>query len=131
MLARLTLLLPALALGQCGQDETATAYGAAGQVWQAQSIDGVAFAAEATLRFPEPGRIAGQGPCNSFTARLDAPYPWFEIADLVATRAACPELEAEGAFFAALLAMEQIEVSGAVLILRNEAGHEMLFRAAD
>lgn len=128
---RAALFLPLLSLSQCGQDETVAAYGAGGRAWVLHSIDGIDFPASATLDFPEAGRVAGQGPCNGYSATLDVPYPWFEVRDLVATRAACPDLEAEGTFFAALMAMEQSEVSGNILILRNEAEHEMLFNAAD
>lgn len=128
---RFTLILPLMALFQCDRDETVAAYGAADQTWVLQEIDGHPFKASALLRFPEEGRIAGNAPCNSYNGTLSAPYPWFEVRDLNATRAACAGLEAEGFFFAALLAMTQSEVSGDVLILRNEDGHEMVFKAAE
>lgn len=128
---RLALILPLLALFQCDKDESVAAYGAADRTWALQAIDGQPFEASALLRFPEEGRIEGNAPCNSYTGTLNAPYPWFEIADLAATRAACTGLEAEGIYFAALMAMTQSEVSGDVLILRNEDGHEMVFKAAD
>ncbi len=128
---RLTLMLPMLALFQCDRDETVAAYGAADQTWKLQEIDGQAFAASALIRFPEAGRIEGNAPCNSYQGQLDAPYPWFEITDLTATRAACAGLEAEGLYFAALLAMTQSEISGDVMILRNDAGNEMVFKAVE
>jgi heat shock protein HslJ len=83
------------------------------------------------LRFTEDGKIAGNAPCNSYSGTLSAPYPWFEVTELTATRAACAGLEAEGYYFAALIAMTQSEVAGDVLILRNEDGHEMVFKAAE
>ncbi len=128
---RLALILPFVALFQCDKDETVAAYGAADQTWALQEIDGQPFEASALLRFPEEGRIEGNAPCNTYSGKLNAPYPWFEIADLAATRAACAGLEAEGFYFAALMAMTQSEVSGDVLILRNEDGHEMVFKAVE
>lgn len=128
---RFAMILPLMALFQCERDETVAAYGAGDQVWKLHDIDGQTFTADALLQFPEEGRIAGQAPCNSFQGSLNAPYPWFEVQDLSATRAACPELEQEGIFFAALLTMSQSEVSGDVLILRNDDGHEMVFKAAE
>ncbi len=128
---RLVFAFPLLALFQCDKDETVAAYGAADQIWVLQEIDGERFPASALLRFPEEGKIAGNAPCNSYSGALNAPYPWFEITDLTATRAACAGLEAEGFYFAALLAMTQSEVSGDVLILRNDDGHEMVFKAAE
>lgn len=128
---RLTLLLPLMALFQCDRDETVAAYGASDRSWVLQEIDGQPFEASALLQFPEEGKVAGNAPCNSYNGTLNAPYPWFEIKDLAATRAACTALEAEGMYFAALLAMTQSEVSGDVLILRNEDGHEMVFKSAE
>ena len=40
-------------------------------------LDGAPFDATATIRFPEEGRIAGEGPCNLYSAAQGAPYPWF------------------------------------------------------
>ncbi|MGV6805334.1 MAG: META domain-containing protein [Ruegeria sp.] len=128
---RLTLILPAIALSQCDRDETVAAYGAGDRSWILQEIDGKTYEASAMLSFPETGKIAGHAPCNSYNGTLNAPYPWFEVTDLTATRAACAGLEAEGYYFAALMAMTQSEVSGDVLILRNEDGHEMVFTAAE
>ncbi len=128
---RLTLLLPMMALFHCDRDESVAAYGAADRNWVLQEINGQPFEASAILRFPEEGRIAGNAPCNSYNGTLNAPYPWFEVNDLAATRAACAGLEAEGMYFAALMAMTQSEVTGDILILRNEHGHEMVFKAAE
>jgi len=128
---RLILTLPLLALFQCDTDESVAAYGAADQTWALQEIDGQPYEASALLRFPEEGRIEGNAPCNSYSGTLNAPYPWFEIQDLTATRAACAGLEAEGFYFAALMAMTQSEISGDVLILRNEDGHEMVFKTVE
>ncbi|UUV06674.1 META domain-containing protein [Ruegeria sp. YS9] len=130
-MTRLILTLPLMALFQCDKDETVAAYGAADQTWVLQEIDGQPYEASALLRFREEGRIAGNAPCNSYDGTLNAPYPWFEVQNLNATRAACAGLEAEGVYFAALMAMTQSEVSGNVLILRSEDGHEMVFTAAE
>lgn len=128
---RLILTLSLLALFQCDKDETVATYGAADRTWELQQIDGQAYEARALLRFPESGRIEGNAPCNSYSGKMDAPYPWFEVTDIAATRAACAGLEAEGMYFAALLTMTQSEVSGDVLILRNDDGHEMVFKAVE
>ncbi|MEM1004129.1 MAG: META domain-containing protein [Pseudomonadota bacterium] len=128
---RVILTLPLLVMFQCQKDETVAAYGAADQTWALQEIDGRPYEASALLRFPQDGKIEGNAPCNSYSGTLSAPYPWFGIEDLTATRAACAGLEAEGFYFAALLAMTQSEVSGDVLILRNEDGHEMIFKAVE
>lgn len=124
---RLVLLLPLL-LGYC-TDETLTGYGAQGQEFVLQSINDADFPARATITFPEEGRIAGQGPCNSFTASQEVPYPWFKAGPIAATKRACPELDAEALFFTTLSQMTLSEVSGPNLILSTAEGEKMVFRA--
>jgi heat shock protein HslJ len=124
---RLSLLLPLL-LGYC-TDETLTGYGAQGQDFVLISINDQPFPARATIRFPEEGQIAGQGPCNSFSATQDLPYPWFKAGPIAATKRACPELDAEALFFQTLSEMTLSEVSGPNLILSTSEGQTMVFLA--
>lgn len=126
---RLLLFSALLGLSHCARDETVSAYGGAGVVWTLAEIDGMPAAAPATLSFPEPGRIAGQAPCNGYSGRMEAPYPWFEITGLAVTRRACAALAEETRFLDALAAMTLVEVSGDVLILSDETGREMVFRS--
>lgn len=123
---RLIFSIPLLFAGACIGGETVARYGAAGGTWQVSEIDGRAFAARAILSFPEPGRIAGEAPCNRWSGRMEAPYPWFAATDIAATRRACPDLAAETAFFAALSAMTLSEVSGDTLILSTPDGRQMI-----
>lgn len=122
-------LVAAAALTGCQKDETVTGYGGADKVWGLESMDGESFDAQASLSFPEPGKIAGQAPCNSFSATQGAPYPWIEIGPVAATRMACPEMAAEQAFFDALDKMSLVEVAGDTMILSNDAGRQMVFTA--
>lgn len=117
-------------LAACGPDETISGFLDPGETWQLRELDGAPWTERAALSFPGPGRVTGQGPCNSFTAAQSAPYPWIDIGPVAATRRACPELAAEARFFAALGAMAVAEVSGDVLLLTGEEGREMVFQAA-
>ena len=123
--------LCALVVVGCRKDETLGAYGAADHIWVLQELDGVVFAERATLRIPEPGQITGDAPCNTYSGKMSAPYPWFETGPLAITRMACPDLAAETRFFAALETMTLSEVSGDTLILSNETGREMVFKDSD
>ncbi len=127
----LIALLATLAITACRDDETVGAYGGAGQEWYLVEIDGHRFDAKATVTFPEPGKIAGHAPCNSYSGAMTAPYPWFETGPLVVTKMACEYLDSESRFFAALGDMSLSEVSGKAMILSNDKGREMLFAAGD
>ncbi|PIE13700.1 MAG: META domain-containing protein [Rhodobacterales bacterium] len=121
------LMLPLITA--CMGDETVGRYGAAGRVWQLTELDGATFTSRATLTFPEPGKIAGQAPCNLYFGTMAAPYPWFRAEKIGATAMACSELSQETAFLRALEQMTLSEVSGDRLILSNEQGREMVFTA--
>lgn len=120
-------ILTILALTACKKDESISAFVAPDSVWTLTTLDGQVFAARATITFPSPGEIAGQAPCNSYSSSQSAPYPWFEIGPVAATKMACAEGQQERAFFAALSKAAFAEVSGDTLILSDEAGAEMLF----
>ena len=123
--------LTVLSLSACRTDETVTAYGAADIAWRLVEIDGRPFPAQASLLFPEPGRLEGSTACNTFTGIMDAPYPWFDLQDLSVTEMACADLTSESQYLQALQDMTLSEVSGNTLILSNVAGREMLFTAAE
>lgn len=124
------IILVCFALAAC-RDETVAGYGALGATWQLTELDGAPFAAKATLQFDEGGNITGDAPCNRYFGKQSAPYPWFTVEDIGATRRACPALEQESTYLTALSEMTLSEVSGNTLILSNDAGREMVFRAAE
>ena len=125
---RTALLALTLAFLGCG-DETVSGYASPGATYRLVEVSGAPFAARATITFPEEGQVAGEAPCNRWSAAQNVPYPWFELGPVAATRRACPGLEAEGLFFSMLGKMSLAEVQGPVLILSNDVGAEMVFEA--
>lgn len=119
----------ALMLGGCVGNETVAAYGAGDRVWQVEEINGVSFASTATLQFAEQGQIRGTGPCNSYTARMVAPYPWFDVAQITQTRKTCPDLADETRFLEALRDMTLSEVLADTMILSNDAGDSIILKS--
>ncbi len=128
---RLTILLATLFLTACIGDETVAGYGGADRIWVVTELDGTPFTARATLQFSEAGRITGETPCNRYSGVMTTPYPWFGVTQVVSTRMACLNLDAEAKFLEALTAMTLSEVLGDVMILSNDADREMLFKAGD
>jgi len=127
---RLALILAALlSQSACFDDETLRAYGAADKVWRVTELNNAPFNAIATLTFPEAGRIAGQAPCNAYFAEMSVPYPWFEAGPIGASKRACPDLAAEGAFFDALRSATLSEVLGNTMVLSTDAGPLLVFTA--
>ena len=108
-------------------DETISGQVAETETFTLTSINGENEPAPVTLRFPAKGEVAGQAPCNGYTASQRAPLPWFEVGPIAATRRACPDLAFETRYFEALRAMTLIERQGAVLILSNDAGQTLTF----
>ncbi len=125
---RFALILPLL-LAACPKDETISGYADPEKVFTLDLIDDRPFPARATISFPAEGVVRGEAPCNGWAAEQTAPYPWFELSPIRSTRRACDQLVQETEFFAALSEMTLAEVLGDVLILSNDAGREMVFRA--
>lgn len=116
-----------LLITACQRDETLAAYGAEG-TWQLTHMNDQPFAASATITFAEDGQVNGFAPCNSYGAQQTAPYPWFTLGPIRATRRACADLQAEQAYFATLTKMTLSEVSGDVLILSNDNDETLQFK---
>jgi heat shock protein HslJ len=128
------LALAALVLHAACGDETISTVADRDATYVLTAIDGTPFPARATIRFPAADRIAGEGPCNSYTAAQSAPHPWFEPGPIAATRRACADPDdarAETEFFRALSLMRQADLSGLVLRLTDTGRRTiMVFRAA-
>ncbi len=129
----LTLLsLSWLSLASCQADETIRAYGAGEGVWQLAEMNGKPVTVLATLQFTDRHQISGTAPCNSYSARMDVPYPWWGTGPIAATKRACPDLSAEAAFFSALEGAKLSSAKGQQLILSAEDGSPLLvFTPAD
>lgn len=123
------LPIAALVLLPACLDETASGHGAENHVWQLAELDGAAWTDRATLEF-DGEKISGKAPCNSFFTGQDKPYPWIEFGMFASTQMICPDMDAEKSYFSALSDMRLIEVSGDTLVLSNDAGREMVFKAA-
>lgn len=114
------LLTAALALSAC----VATAEN--GRDWVLDTVDGQPPGWRATLSLAEPGRIAGQAPCNRYSGPLERSETQFKVGALVATRMACPDLAGETAFLEMLSRIETVVETKDLLILSG-AGHDMRF----
>ncbi|MEM7641411.1 MAG: META domain-containing protein [Pseudomonadota bacterium] len=117
-----------LPLGFC-PDETISGYADPDATYVLEEIAGDPVQARATIRFPEPGLVRGDGPCNSFNAAQTIDYPWIRIEQIVSTRRACPDLDVEMAFFAALQKATLAEVAGDLVLLSRGSEVLLSFRA--
>lgn len=118
-----------LVLSNCQKDETISGYTDPDVVFTLIDVDDQPFNARATIQFPKMGRVTGNGPCNSYSAAQTAPLPWFKLGPMRTTKATCPDIDKERKFLTRLGEMSQIETLGNTVILRNEDGLEMVFRA--
>lgn len=129
MTQRLIFGLIAISCMACQPDETISGYADPAAVYTLKTVNDAPFDATATITFPEEGVVRGMGPCNSFQASQTAPYPWFELGPIAATKRACPNLPAETSFFEVLTRMTLSEVNGPVLILSNTNDEALVFQS--
>lgn len=115
-----------LLVAACQRDETLTSYGAEG-TWRLTHVNDQTTEIPATISFAADGQVQGKAPCNSYSALQTAPYPWFALTPIAATKRACPDLALEQDFLTALAKMTLSEVSGDILILSNDADERLQF----
>lgn len=101
-----------------------------GMVWRLDEVNDAPATYPATLRLLDDGRVIGAAPCGRFQARQDAPLPWVEITDITPSATRCARAQDQQAFFLVLEAMDFAEISGANLLLSNDSGQSLYFRAA-
>ena len=106
--------------------ETGLAALVQGIEWQIHEIAGqpVPEGAAPTLIQTEPGRLAGRGGCNRFSAVLSQQGPSLTIGPVAATRMACPppRMAVESAFFDALARVTGAAKTAEGLVLMDETG---------
>ncbi len=104
MSRRAALIALALGLAACEELPTGPAAVPAAPsepVWRLYDLDLKPFPARATLRLLPDGRAEGEGPCNRYAATWRSGPDGFRFGPVGGTERACPDLEAEMAFFAA------------------------------
>lgn len=98
-----------------------------GTSWRLTDLGGAPFPARVTATLTEDGRIAGQAPCNRFTAEYRGRWPdlSFEVGGV--TRMTCPDQQAETAFFAELARVSHAALDADGLVLTGPDGALMRF----
>lgn len=123
----IALLIP-LILMACKYDESISGYTDTDATWTLVELDGKAFPARATIKFPAKGKVTGQAPCNSYAATQSVPLPWFKLEQIISTKMACDDLSAEQVYFDALGEMTLAETMANTMILTSDSGREMVFK---
>jgi heat shock protein HslJ len=95
--------------------------GLVGTAWRLEELGGagVLDRVEATLEFPEAGKVAGSGSCNRFFGTVSISGEAIEISPLGSTRMACPEamMNQEGRYLKALQDAERFTRDGSTLLI--------------
>ncbi|MCF3595202.1 META domain-containing protein [Rhodobacteraceae bacterium LMO-12] len=103
-------------------------FDAPGHVWQLIEMNNTPFTARVTLTFPEPGKLAGEAPCNRYFGAMWGDYPWFKAGRIAATRRACPDLSLEHTYLQLLESMTHAEAGSDHLILTDGSNQSLVFR---
>lgn len=118
-------------LSGCQVDPAATLDSVVGPVWAAQTLDGTAFTAAATLHFSQDGKLSGKAPCNRYFGAVKFTGSDVSIGPLASTRMSCEALDDEYRYLLALEDMTEVKLSLGQLILRDPAGRELTFKKQD
>jgi heat shock protein HslJ len=99
----------------------AAPFSLSGSAWLLEDLagSGVIDGAQATLTFPEAGKVAGNGSCNRFFGPAKISGDTLELGSLGSTRMACPEavMNQETKFLNALQAAERFEWKDPYLLI--------------
>lgn len=103
-----------------------------GTEWVLEDLGGhgVIDLAEATLAFPEPGRVTGNGSCNRFTGSVEITGEALEVGPLAASRRVCPPsvMAQEIKYLKALEDGDRIVRDGPYLLIFNtDVEHPLRF----
>lgn len=97
------------------------AFNLTGTEWLLEDLSGAGVMdnAQATLSFPEAGKIAGNGSCNRFFGTAEINGSAIKLGPLGSTRMACPEavMNQETKYMDALQASEHFEWKGPYLLI--------------
>ncbi len=119
---RHVLLAVPLAAAGCAGLSAAPAPVLVGTEWRLESLGGkdLPASSQASLTFPESGRVAGNASCNRFFGTYTQTGQKLSFSQMGSTRMACigPAAEQETRYLAALQKTTGFEVEGGRLILR-------------
>jgi heat shock protein HslJ len=98
-----------------------TAQSLLGTEWLLEDLGGagVLDRVQATLAFPEAGRVAGSSSCNRFTGSIEIGEGTIRFAQLASTRRACAPavMDQEGKYLKALEDAERMAIEGPYLLI--------------
>ncbi len=104
--------------------------GLTGTVWRLADLGGggVLDRVEATLEFPEEGKVVGKGSCNRFFGSVKIEGERISFGPLGSTRMACPEAVSnqESKYLEALQSAERFTIDGSTLLIHSRGKEEPL-----
>ncbi|MFW2356439.1 META domain-containing protein [Hydrogenophaga sp.] len=110
-----------LALTACALPGAPSAVPLVGSEWRLEDLGGrgVINGAQATLTFPEAGRVAGNSSCNRFFGSYTLMQDRIALGQLGGTRMACAPVvdEQEGRYLDALGKAQRLEVRGTTMLM--------------
>jgi heat shock protein HslJ len=104
--------------------EMKSAFNLAGSEWLLEDLagSGVIDNVQATLAFPEAGKVSGKGSCNRFFGAAEIAGDAIKLGPLGATRMECPKavMNQETKYLTALQAAERFEWKDPYLLLHSK-----------
>jgi heat shock protein HslJ len=101
-----------------------------GSEWLLEDLggSGVLDRVQATLAFPESGKVAGKGSCNRFFGTANISGDSLTLSKMGATLMACvgPGMEQEGRYLKALAAAQRFSLAGDTLLIYTAGSNQPL-----
>lgn len=113
--------------GAVQAEEVASPFSQPDQVWQLQTLSGVAFPEGSTLVFGKDGQVSGKALCNRFMGQAEWTPDSLSFGPLGLTMMACPDLDQERMVTQALAAVTRGGISGNRLVLTLADGSELVY----
>ena len=115
---------------QTSPQEVGAPFSFSGSEWLLEDLGGhgVIDRVQATLTFPETGKVAGNGSCNRFFGPSEMSGDHIKIGPLGSTRMACPEavMKQETKYLAALQAANHFERKAPYLLVYSKGWEKPL-----
>ncbi|KMW59069.1 hypothetical protein AIOL_004050 [Candidatus Rhodobacter oscarellae] len=125
------VILPLIWLTFCQTDETLAAYAGRDRVFRLAEMQDRPVDEAVTLRFPARKTLELRTTCGQMAGRITAPLPWFALSLERGKDQDCDARALHDNLYNLINGMHLAEIAGDTILLQDDHGATLLFRAGD